>query len=233
MTTLKKTAIAVTTVLLTLGIITAAHAAGSECQIIYGGGEVCNRQIQFAINKLVEVPGKGGGNFVDNLNVNDPKFSAGQTIPFKIVITNTGSNKIDHIRVTDSLPQYLTYVSGDGSWDANARKITFDVNNLDASRAQQFVINTKVVDNNQLPQDQGTICVVNQVNAFEDSGFTASDSSQVCISRQVLGVNPTPQVFTTVPVKTIPNTGPEMLPLLGLVPLGLTGFILRKKIKLN
>ena len=130
--------------------------------------------------------------------------------------------------MTDTLPQYLTFVSGDGSWNSNAKTITFDVNNLDASRAQQFMINAKVVDNNQLPQDQGTVCVINQVNAREDNGSEAQDSSQVCITRQVLGVNPTPQVFTTVPVKSIPSTGPEMLPLIGLIPAGLAGFFLRR-----
>jgi uncharacterized repeat protein (TIGR01451 family) len=172
-------------------------------------------------------------NFADNLSVNDSKYSAGQTIPFKIIVTNTGSNKIGHIKVTDNLPQYLTWVSGDGSWDANARTITFDINNLDAGRAQQFMINAKVVDNNQLPSDQSTVCVVNHVNAFEDSGSTASDASQVCISKQVVTSNLTPEVFTTVPPKKIPNTGPEMLPLLGLIPAGIAGIALRRKSKLN
>lgn len=228
---LKKT---FTTALLTGAFLATAgmsYASGSNCQVIYGGGEVCNNNVQFAINKLVGIPSTS--NFTDNLTVNDAKYSAGQTIPFKIIITNTGSNKIGHIRVTDSLPQFLTWVSGDGSWDANSRKISFDINNLDAGRAQQFMINAKVVDNNQLPQDQGTICVVNQVNALEDNGSTAADSSQVCITRQVTTSLPTPEVFTTVPPKKIPNTGPEMIPLLGLIPAGITGFALRRKSKIN
>lgn len=223
-----------TTVFITGAFLASAgmsYAAGSNCQVIYGGGEVCNNNIQFSINKLVGIPNTS--NFADNLTVNDAKYSAGQSIPFKIIITNTGNNKIGHVKVTDVLPQYLTWVSGDGSWDANARTITFNVNNLEAGRAQQFMINAKVVDNNQLPQDQGTVCVVNQANAFEDSGTTASDSSQVCITRQVVTTAPTPEVFTTVPPKKIPSTGPEMIPLLGLIPAGLTGFALRKKSKLN
>ncbi len=223
-----------TTALLTgafLAIAGVSYASGSNCQIIYGGGEVCNNNIQFSINKMVGIPNTS--NFADNLSVNDAKYSAGQTIPFKIIVTNTGNTKIGHIKATDTLPQYLTWVSGDGNWDSNARTITFDINNLDAGRAQQFMINAKVVDNNQLPQDQGTVCVVNQVNATEDSGSTASDSSQVCITRQVVTNAPTPEVFTTVPPKKIPNTGPEMLPLLGLIPAGLTGLVMRKKSKLG
>lgn len=225
-----------TTTALVTGVFLAAAGisfadGSSNCQVIYGGGQVCNNNIQYSINKMVEIPNTT--NFTDNLNVNDSKYSAGSTIPFKIIITNTGDTKIGHIKVTDSLPQYLTFASGDGAFDANSRKITFDVNNLEAGKAQQFVVNLKVVDNNQLPSDQSTICVVNQVNAFEDSGVTAADSSQVCITKQIVNVTPTPVVFTTVPPKKIPNTGPEMLPLLGLIPAGISGLFLRKKSKLN
>jgi uncharacterized repeat protein (TIGR01451 family) len=226
---------ALTTALATGIFLTAAGISfadgSSNCQIIYGGGQVCNNNIQYTINKMVEVPGTT--NFTDNLNVNDSKYSADTIVPFKIIITNTGDTKIGHIKVTDSIPQYLTFASGDGNFDANSRKITFDVNNLDAGAAQQFMVNLKVVDNNQLPSDQSTVCVVNQVNAFEDSGVTAADSSQVCITREIANVTPTPVVFTTVPPKKIPNTGPEMLPLLGLIPAGISGLFLRKKSKIS
>lgn len=36
-------------------------------------------------------------------------------------------------------------------------------------------------------------------------------------------------VLPSSPVKTTPATGPEMLPLIGLIPIGLTGVFLRKK----
>jgi len=225
----------VTTILTGAFLATAGSAFAdgttSNCQVIYGGGEVCNNEIKFSLNKLVEVPNTT--NFTENLSMSDAKYSAGQTVPFKILITNTGNSKIGHINVTDSLPQYLTFVSGDGNWDANSRKITFEVNNLEAGRVQQFIFNTKVVDNNQLPQDQATICVVNQVNAIENSGAVAADSSQLCITKQIVETTQTPKVFTTVPPKSIPNTGPEMLPLLGLIPAGLAGFTLRRKSKLG
>ena len=83
-----------------------------------------------------------------------------------------------------------------------------------------------------LPKDQSSICIVNRVIAQEDHGASASDSSQVCITR-IIPTTPGAQIYQKVPVKNIPNTGPEMLPLLGLIPAGLTGFYLRKKSKLN
>ncbi len=218
----------ITTALLatTAGMV---NASGSQCQVIYGGGQVCDKQIQFSIDKLVQVPSKGG-QFVDNINVNDPKYSAGQTVVFKIVISNTGKDKIDHARVTDTFPQFLSFVSGAGTWDNNAKTLTFDVNNLDAGKAVSFLITAKVADDTNLP-NQSTVCVTNQVRAIEDSGASAQDSSQVCITRVV--PTPTPMIYEKVPVKDIPKTGPELLTLLALAPVGLAGFYLRKKSKLS
>lgn len=228
------TTLALTGAFLTSAGVSLAAGGGqygtSNCQVIYGGGEVCNNEIKFSINKMVGVPNTS--NFTDNITVNDAKYTADATVPFKIIITNTGNTKIGHIKVTDTLPSYLTFVNGSGNWDANSRTLTFELNNLDAGRAQQFIINVKVVSDNQLPQDQGSVCVVNQVVALEDSGVKATDAAQVCITRQMIPNKPTPEVYNAVPVKKIPNTGPEMLPLLGLIPAGLTGIVLRKKARI-
>lgn len=234
MISVKKTAIAVITVLLTLGVVTVANAAGnSRCQVIYGGGEVCEKEISFTLDKLVRQPGKGGGNFVQNLTINDPKYSAGQNVEFKIVITNTGKNRIDNATVVDTLPTYLEFVSGAGNYDQSTRKLTYTVTNLDAGKSVEQTIVARVVEDSKLPQDKGSLCVVNNVEARESNGSTASDSSQVCIERQVLGAKPTPQVYENVPVKKIPETGPEMLTLLGVIPAVIAGYTLRKKSKLN
>ena len=40
-------------------------------------------------------------------------------------------------------------------------------------------------------------------------------------------------IYEKVPVKDIPKTGPELLTLLALAPVGLAGFYLRKKSKLS
>lgn len=206
------------------------NASGSQCQVIYGGGQVCDKKIQFSIDKLVQIPSKGG-EFVDNININDPKYQASQTVVFKIVISNTGKDKIETIKVTDTFPQFLSFVSGAGTWDNNAHTLTFDINNLDAGKAVSFLITAKVADDQNLPKDQSSICVANRVNATENNGASASDSSQVCITRVV--TTPTPMIYQKVPVKDIPKTGPELLSLLGLAPLGAAGYFLRKKARLS
>ena len=50
---------------LAFSVVQTVNAAGqSNCQIIYGGGEVCEEQVKFTINKLVQKPGKGGGDLL-------------------------------------------------------------------------------------------------------------------------------------------------------------------------
>jgi uncharacterized repeat protein (TIGR01451 family) len=233
MTTLKKTAISVITVLLTLGAITVANAAGSQCQIIYGGGEVCNKEVSFNLSKFVQSPTKGG-DFVHNLQVTDVHFMPGQIVSFKITVKNTGKDIIDRVSVTDSLPQFLTFVAGPGNYNNSSKILTFELENLAPNETREVVISTKVVDVNALPSNQSIVCTVNQVNANDDTGASAQDSSQLCIERQItIAPTPTPMIYAKVPVKSIPSTGPEMLPLLGLIPAGLAGFVLRKKSKLN
>ena len=73
------------------------------------------------------------------------------------------------------------------------------------------------------------MCLTNNVKGNDNQSDVANDSSTFCIQKEAM----TPKVFTTIPPKSIPNTGPEMLPLLGLIPAGIAGFTLRKKSKLG
>lgn len=217
----------------TLAFITvAANAAGkSNCQVIYGGGEVCDKNIEFTLEKFVQKANKGG-EYVENLNTNDPRFSANQEVAFKVIVKNVGQDNIESMTVTDTLPNYVTFVSGAGNYDNNSKKITFTIQNLGKNEQREFIIVTKVVENGALPTDKAINCVVNNVTAVANNGANAKDSSQFCIERTV-ETKPTPQVFEKTPVKKIPETGAEIMVLAGLIPAGLAGFALRKKSKLN
>ncbi len=202
--------------------------ADTACQPIYGGGQTCVQVGNLLINKTVQNPQTGV--FVDNLNINDPKFTPTSSVTFHITVTNTGGSAINKTIVKDTLPGFVSFVSGPGSFDSNTKVLTFDIGNLGVGESRTFTIVTKVADEGQLPSDQGITCVVNQVMATSDSGQQNSDNSQFCIQKQILGetkgglkVLPAPKVTTT------PPTGPEMLPLIGLIPTGIFGFILRKK----
>ena len=198
-----------------------ASPAFADCQSVYGGGQTCITNFAFTINKLVQVPGKGGGQFVDNLSVNDPKYSPSQNVNYEIIVTNTGSQTIPTISVTDAFPQFITFVSGVGNYNKNTNTLTFTITHINPGQSLTYVLTAKTADVNTLPSDQGITCVVNQVSAVDSNGNTDSDSSQVCIQKAVLAA--------VAPVKTTPATGPEMLPLALLFPGALGGLLLRKK----
>lgn len=200
----------------------------SKCQVVYGGGEVCPEAIEFTIDKKVLSPTKGGS-YVDNLGFNDPKFQANTDIAFRITIKNTGKNAISQLVVVDTLPQNVTFVSGAGNYNASNNTVTYTINNLPAGQTNEQTIVGRIAAIDKLPQDQGVICLTNKVNATDNNGNNASDNAAFCVEKPVT----TPQVFEKVPVKTIPSTGPEMLPLLGLIPAGITGLFLRKKSTIN
>ncbi|MEK7573264.1 MAG: DUF11 domain-containing protein [Patescibacteria group bacterium] len=204
--------------------------ADTSCQPIYGGGETCVQVGNLSVNKTVKNPSTGA--FVDNLNINDPKYSPTSAVDFQITVTNTGSGNISSIEVKDTLPSYVTFVSGPGSFDGNTKVLTFTVNNLGAGQSQTFNVSAKVVDQGSLPADQGVTCVVNQASATSNDNKQSSDNSQFCIEKPTqpapttkggLKVFPAPKVVST------PATGPEMLPLIGLIPSGVLGLFLRKK----
>lgn len=203
--------------LIFLGATSMAQAAGSDCQIIYGGGETCPKTVTFTIDKKVQKPTKGG-EYVDNLTVNDARYQVGQDIVFKVTVQNTGTQKVN-LSVVDTLPGLLTFVSG-GGYDKASNTVSNAVA-LEAGQSKELTIVAK----SQEPSNAGTTCVTNAVKATDTTGVTADDSAQVCIEKGQV----TPKVFTQVPPKSIPSTGPELFTLIGLIPAGAAGFYLRKK----
>jgi uncharacterized repeat protein (TIGR01451 family) len=194
--------------------------AFADCQSIYGGGQTCSSN-EFTIVKLVQVPGKGGGNYVNNLFQNDSKYFASQQVNFEIIVQNTGSQTIQTLNIVDTFPQYISFVSGLGNFDTNNKTLSFTVSNLNPGQSNTYVVSAKIFDANNLPANQGIMCLENLANATDNTGITHGASSTFCVEQNVLGATPT--------VITTPATGPEMLPLLALLPGGLGGLILRKK----
>lgn len=208
---------------LLLGAFLAAPKAYADCQEIYGGNQTCTTTYTWTIQKFVQVPGSNGGNYVNNLSINDPKYVPGQTVNFEISVTNTSSQAIPTINVNDIFPQYVNFATGSGSFNQSSNTLSFTVNNLNAGETRNYYLSGTIVGANSLPVDQGTVCLVNQANGTDNNGAVNTASSQFCVQKSVLGTS-----FPTT-ITTTPATGPEMLPLMALIPGGLGGIFLRKK----
>jgi uncharacterized repeat protein (TIGR01451 family) len=208
---------------------TAVYASGeSNCQVVYGGGEVCQEQVKFTINKMVEstTSTKGGNReYVENLTINDARYGVGQNVNFKIVVENTGDTDIHNLNVVDTFPELLTFVAGAGVSNTGANKINFTIGTLAKGEKKEIVITAKTADN--LPDNQTVTCVTNNVKAYATNGAQAEDNAQVCIEK--LTQKPTVTIAEKPTVEKIPSTGPEMGMLFGLIPAGLGGALLRKK----
>lgn len=216
---LKLSKIALTSSVILMGTATLAGAAGtSNCEIVYGGGQVCTPQIKFTIDKKIQKPTKGG-EFVDNLGANDEKFNPGQDVVFHVTVQNTGDQTVT-LNVADTLPQFVTFVSG-GNFDSGSNKVNNQVS-LNPNDSKTFTIATRVVNAGGLPANQSVTCVTNVATASVDNGNSAQDTAQFCIQNNVV-------VQPQIPSKSIPNTGPEALALLILPPVGAAGFYLRRK----
>ena len=196
---------------------------------MYGGGEVCpEKQVKFTINKLVQTSGKGG-EFIENLTTGDPKFATGQNVNFKIVVENTGDSDITNLNVVDEFGEFLTFVAGVGNANQGAKQITFVVGTLKKGEKREFIITAKTAEQGLLPANQTVTCTQNMVKASVSEGSVAQDSAQICIEKQILGITPAPQILEKQKVKEIPATGPELLGLAALAPLGALGIYLRRK----
>ena len=217
---------------LAFSVVQTVNAAGeSSCQTIYGGGEVCPpKQVKFVINKQVQNVGKGGGNFVENLTINDPRLTPNQNVNFKIIIENTGDSDITNLNVVDSFGEFLSFVAGVGNTNVGAKQINFVVGTLKKGEKMEFVITAKTTEADKLPANQAITCVINNVKATAPDGVSADDNAQVCIEKQVLGAQPTPQIFEKPTIKELPPTGPELGLLAALIPTGLAGIYLRRKV---
>lgn len=211
--------ILLTTSAILIGSATLASASGtSNCEIVYGGGQVCPPQIKFTIDKKIQKPTKGG-EFVDNLSSNDEKFNPGQDVVFQLTVQNTGDQNVD-LTVSDILPSYVTYVSG-GTFDSANNKVNNQVS-LKPQESKTYLIDTRVVSAGNLPANQSVTCVTNVARASISSGNTAEDTAQFCIQNNVV-------IQPQIPSKSIPNTGPEALALFFLPPMGAAGLYLRRK----
>ncbi len=204
-----------------------APKALADCTTVYGGGTSCTNT--FTIQKFVQGP--NGGNYVNSFSINDPKFSPGQNVNFQIVVTNTGSQNIPSMTVTDTLPQFVSFVSGAGStFNSSNNTLTFTATNIGAGQSKTYNLTLKITGSSNL--SSGVSCLINQATGTDNNGMTNTSSSQFCIQNTVT-VTPSPTVAPPSQLKVTPPTGPNDLALISLLPLAGAGFSLIKKTKMN
>lgn len=205
--------------------------ASVTCQPIYGGGETCVSRGDIDIEKKVKHPDSPKGEaekFVDNLSISESKYHAGDQVVFKLTVTNTGDATLSTVEVKDILPTYVTFVSGPGKFDANTKTLTYTLKDLKSKESRTETLVVKVVAESDLLIDNGSVCTVNQSFATSD-GMSDQDNALFCIEKKVLVTKGGLPVKPAVKAAQTPPTGPEMWALIGLIPAGLSGILLRRR----
>lgn len=218
-------------ILITLAAFVPAADASESCQQIYGGGETCTNP-QISINKLVKRP--DNSDFVDNLGINEAKYKANQNVAFRITVTNIGNKDLTNVQVKDVLPDFVTFVSGNGDFNTDDKTLSFTIDSLKTGKSKSFDVVVKVVSNDTLPNDQGIVCVTNHTEATAEDQ-NVDDNAQFCIEKPTLGIATVPTttkgglpILPPQAVKTTPSTGPEAIALISLIPGALAGIALHR-----
>lgn len=231
--------------------------AQTTCQPIFGGGQTCTQGSVITVNKQVKNPQTN--QFVDNLDTNGPTFQPGQSVSFRITVKNISQKLLSNINVIDVFPAFVDYAKGPGTYDPQNKTLTIPINKLDVNQSQSIDIEGVVESQDQLPTDQSKVCVANQSvvsvdnqTSDDNSRFCIANTSTKATatptsastptptSTPSLTATPTPQpnltptptplpVLSLAPIKKTPETGPEMLGLIGLIPMSAAGIFLRKK----
>ena len=187
---------------------------------VYGGGVVVSRG-EMLLDKKVRNP--ASGEFVDHLGPTDPKYRPQTVVTFQINVRNAGDSALENITIVDTLPRYLDFMDGPGTYNKDENTLTFNVEKLDGGTSQTFEIKGRVVHPAQLPQDRNIICPtnddrqpVNVVDVFIDKGQQDHDESQYCIEKEM-------------EVPEVPQAGAQTQVAIGFMSTFLSGWYLRRK----
>lgn len=204
--------------LLSLFVLTVLFAslvkpvAAQNCTDQYGGKINCT-PVDLTINKEVK---NSQGNFVENITLTESSFVVGSEITFKITVKNTSGETFTSVKVRDVFPNYLTFLSGPGTYDATNRNLDWEIDSLPAGESKSFEIKAKI--NNAVTS--GITCLTNYavVSSSARPGGD-DDTAQICLgTSQILGAT------------TLPVTGANDLVMFGaFAVLSLTGLALLKK----
>ncbi len=121
----------------------------------------------FRVRKEVRI--KDEGSYEDKLILDDDEHDA--VIEFRIRITNTGDEEVDHMKMEDYLPSEMYRVGGSGLteyWD-----------DFEAGETKTFHLEAKI-KSSEFDDTNFDKCVVNKAEARYDGDYVGSDTATVC-----------------------------------------------------
>lgn len=217
-----------------------AHAQ-STCAPLFGGGNSCEIHPSLSIDKKVEDP--LSRRFLDTITYTMIDQSTPEDLVFRITIKNTSNNTLTNITVSDTIPSAFIYRLGNGKFDHNTRTFTDTIARLEKNQSKEYTV--RVTINPDILRKLSA-CSINQA-IITQNNKKGSDYVKTCINvskdSSVAGVTTKGGIKPTTPPTTkgglpifnstskskTPDTGPEMVGILGLPVFAGIGYFLRKK----
>lgn len=234
-----------------------AHAQQvPACLNLYNGGISCSQSDLFDVEKTVQNP--KDGTFVQILEPNQTRIQPGNTMIFRIVITNTSEKTLENIQITDQFSDTLRFTTSQkGTFNESDNRLTYTIDSLPKGESETFDLQATIKPESELPSVTGPLCAINVVSATQ-AKESESANVQFCIEKQTGAVPGTKgsssfptsgdatgtedqvtqdtnttkggqTVYTPPTSGKTPDTGPELLAVIGLLPALGAGFYLRRK----
>ncbi|MBP6882694.1 MAG: hypothetical protein KBC15_04045 [Candidatus Levybacteria bacterium] len=227
------------------------------CSPIFGGGPTCQQSDLITLNKKVLSPkvaaNKGAtftdNDFVENVAQKDTRYTPNTPTAFRLYVTNKTNKELKDVVVSDVFPQnFLTFVTGNGTFDVKTHTFTTKIT-LKAQETRKITIQVLTATKDDIIKSNAPLCTVNVATAVVNKK-TSQDNSMLCVAleqdaspissfsnqttpkanpAQTKGGLPVVSPIASNQMQKAPSTGPGMLALVGLVPVGLLGHYLRKK----
>lgn len=205
---------------------------------------------QIAANPNTELADK---DFVENVNQKDTPYAPQTPTAYRIYVTNETASEIKNIVISDVFPaNFLTFTTAAGTFDSKTRTFSTTLASLKPKETKKITIHVLTASNEELASRNIPTCTVNVAFATFNKE-TVQDNAMVCVKKEGVATTnnkateskeapkPTNPFMTKggLPVASpvaknsmekAPSTGPEALALIGLIPAGIAGFMLRRKV---
>jgi len=172
-------------------ILDIPSALADGCTNQYGATVECP-STNIVINKKVRFP-TNVQLFVENLTSSDPAYSPKDEVEYDVAVTNTSNVNFPTVTVIDIFPQYMTFLSGPGRYEAAHNTLTYEISDLKAGTTVHNRMLVKVKDASVFPANQDITCdIINTATATGPGGQSDQDTSALCVQTKVLGAKTLP-----------------------------------------
>ena len=112
----------------------------------------------------------GDTQYSDNIEASRKTFYEKDVIEFQIKIENIGNQRLDTVKVKDTLPKYLGLIFYPGSFNEKDNSVEWNIDRLEPGESRIYLIRARIQDSTKLS------ILTKQTNSVETKADTLGDS---------------------------------------------------------